>query len=73
MSTNCQSTGSTTVRRRQKDGQCETVPCPPSVVAYNQFMGGVDKCDQLRGYYRVRVKSRKFYDISFGLCSTAAL
>ena len=61
MSTNSQPTGSTTVQRRQKDGQSETVPCPPNVVVYNKFMGGVHKCDQLRGYYRVRVKSRKFY------------
>ena len=65
LSTNCQPTGSTTVMRRQKDGQKESVPCPPNVVAYNKYMGGVDKCDQLRGYYRVRVKSKKCYKYIF--------
>ena len=65
MSTNCQPTGPTTVRRKQKDGQVQSVPCPPNVVAYNKFMGGVDRCDQLRGYYRLRMKSKKFYKYVF--------
>ena len=65
MSTNCQPTGPTTVRRKQKDGQVQSVPCPPNVVAYNKFMGGVDRCDQLRGYYRLRTKSKKFYRYVF--------
>ena len=30
------------------------------IVDYNQFMGGVDKGDQYRKYYHVRVKSRKY-------------
>ena len=65
MSTNCQPTGSTTVRRKQKDGRVDMVPCPPNIVAYNKFMGGVDRSDQLRGYYKVRTKSRKFYKYIF--------
>ena len=65
MSTNSQPTGSTTVQRRQKDGKSQTEPCPPNVVVYNKFMEGVGKCDQLRGYYRVRVKLRKFYRYIF--------
>ena len=30
----------------------EEVPCPESIISYNRFMGGVDRGDQLRGYYR---------------------
>ena len=65
MSTNCQPTGSDTVKRKQKDGRSESVPCPPSVVAYNRFMGGVDRGDQLRGCYRLRTKTKKSYKYIF--------
>ena len=61
MSTNSQPDESATVRRRNRDGSTQQVPCPPSIVAYNRFMGGVDKSDQLRHYYPVRCKTRKFY------------
>ena len=65
MSTNSQPDESTTVRRRNRDGSTQQVPCPPSIVAYNKFMGGVDKSDQLRHYYPVRCKTRKFYRYIF--------
>ena len=32
---------------------------------YNTYMGGVDHNDQLRGYYNVRLKCRKFYKYIF--------
>ena len=32
---------------------------------YNTNMGGVDHNDQLRGYYHVRLKCRKFYKYIF--------
>ena len=54
-----------TVNRRQKDGTALVVECPSSIKMYNQYMGGVDKGDQLRGYYRVRLKSRKNYKYIF--------
>ena len=54
-----------TVRRRQKDGRRIEVPCPLAIQTYNCFMGGVDKNDQLRGYYSVRTKSRKSYKYLF--------
>ena len=51
----------TTVLRRQRDGTRIPIPCPMSVSKYNEKMGAVDTGDQLRGYYRLRTKFRKFY------------
>ena len=65
MSTNCQPNDDATVQRRNRDGTVQQVPCPPSVVAYNRCMGGVDRGDQLRQYYRVRCKTRKSYRYIF--------
>ena len=65
MSTNCQPSDSSTVQRKQKDGNSVEVPCPASIISYNRFMGGVDRGDQLRGYYRCRSRSRKFYKYIF--------
>ena len=65
LSTNTQPTGTGTVLRRQKDGSRIPVPCPEAIISYNEFMGGVDRGDQLRGYYSCRTKSRKFYKYIF--------
>ena len=54
-----------TVLRRQKDGSRLSIPCPMSIVDYNTFMGGVDRGDQVRGYYSCRTKCRKFYKYIF--------
>ena len=53
------------VSRKQKDGTVKLVDCPSTIVAYNKYMGGVDCGDQLQSYYRVRLKSRKFYRYVF--------
>ena len=53
------------VERKQKDGSKVMVPCPDAVVVYNKFMGGVDKGDQLRHYYRIRTKCVKNYKYIF--------
>ena len=50
-----------TVQRRQLDGTRMPVPCPGAVISYNTCMRGVDRGDQLRGYYKSRSKSREFY------------
>ena len=65
MSTNTQPTATGSVLRRQKDGTRTAVPCPEAVISYNSNMGGVDRGDQLRGYYNCRTKSRKFYKYIF--------
>ena len=54
-----------TVLRHQKDGSRIPVPCPQSIIDYNMFMGGVDRGDQVRGYYSCRTKCRKFYKYIF--------
>ena len=56
---------SSTVLRRQKDGTRISVPCPTSIVDYNTFMGGVDRGDQVRGYYSCRTKCKNFYKYNF--------
>ena len=65
ISTTTQPTAVGTVLRRQKDGSRIPVPCPEAIITYNEFMGGVDRGDQLRGYYSCRTKSRKFYKYIF--------
>ena len=61
VSTNSDPSESTQVQHRQKDGTSVAVRCPMSVYLYNKYMSGVDQNDQLRGYYGVRLKGRKFY------------
>ena len=65
ISTNCQPSSCGTVNRKQPDGTSVEEPCPESIISYNKFMGGVDRGDQLHGYYRCRSKSRKFYKYIF--------
>nr|XP_050033781.1 piggyBac transposable element-derived protein 2-like [Dermacentor andersoni] len=45
---------------RKKKERCE-VEQPAIVKAYNTFMGGVDLLDGLMAYYRIFLKSKKFY------------
>lgn len=49
------------VRRRQKDGTLKEISCPKMVYDYNQFMGFVDKADQLRSTYALDRKSKKWW------------
>ena len=65
LSTNSQPTAQHSVLRRKKDGSRVDVPCPDAIVQYNKYMGGVDRNDQLRKYYGVRLKSRKSYKYIF--------
>ena len=57
----------TTVKRRQKDGTRIDVKCPLCIALYNEYMGGVDYNDHLRGSYHVRWKCMKNYKYVFSL------
>jgi hypothetical protein len=65
MSTTTQPSEAGSVLRRQRNGSRIPVSCPGSIISYNLWMGGVDRGDQLRGYYHCRVKSREFYKYIF--------
>ena len=52
LSINAQANAEQNVHRRQRDGTSMNIPCPESVRIYNRLMGGVDRGDQLRGYYQ---------------------
>ena len=51
--------------RKQQDGSTLRVPAPAAIQSYNKWMGGVDQGDQLRKYYQLRLKSKKFYKYIF--------
>ena len=65
LSTNTQPHEQDTVQWRQQDGSRITVCCPSAVAKYQQFMGGVDRNNQLRPNYAVPTKCRKFYRYIF--------
>ena len=65
ISSNSDPTCSETVLRKKRDGTRDKVPCPTSIALYNKYMGGVDRNDQLRGYYHVPIKCRKYYKYIF--------
>ena len=65
ISSNSDPACSETVLRRKRDGTRDKVPCPTSIALYNKDMGGVDRNDQLRGYYHVPIKCRKYYKYIF--------
>ena len=51
MFTNAQPSATASVLRRQKDHTRTPISCPEAVLLYNKCMGGIDRGDQLRGYY----------------------
>ena len=72
----CRSCWTPTVMRKQKGGRWINISCHQAVKIYNRFMGGIDKSDQLRGYYKVSLKSIKNYKyifwFLFDMCITNA-
>ena len=65
LTTNTQPQQHDVVQRREHDGTRSDVPCPVAMALYNMYMGGVDKNDQFRQYYHVRLKCHKFYRYLF--------
>ena len=65
LSTLAQADVTHTAQRRQRDGTKLSVQCTDAVVLHNRYMAGVDKGDQLRQYYRVRIKCCKNYKYIF--------
>ena len=55
-STNAQPLPHNEVARRMKTGEKKIFSCPQNITSYNQYMGGVDKNDQLRQYYHIKLK-----------------
>ena len=72
-STYCQSTPLDNVERKMKNGEKKTFPCPSIITTYNRYMGGVDKNDQLRQFYHVRLKSQKYYKYLFWMLFDVAI
>jgi len=54
-----------TIQRRNQDGSRVDVPCPPLLIDYQQFMRGVDRGDQMVGYYNIARRSRKWWKQCF--------
>ena len=57
------SSGAVSRRTKNPSGQFEVqdVPYPEAISKYNQFMGGVDKSDQLIGYHRIVRQTKKYW------------
>ena len=55
-------------RWKRSERKQVTVPQPHVVKLYNKNMGGVDLFDKLRGHYRIRIRSRKWYWPLFRFC-----
>ena len=64
LSTNAQPQEQEVVQRRD-DGHRVDVPCPEAMPLYQMYMGGVDRNDQLRQYYHVRLKCCKILSLHF--------
>ncbi|XP_057308993.1 piggyBac transposable element-derived protein 3-like [Hydractinia symbiolongicarpus] len=48
-------------RFSKKENKHIEIPCPNLVTIYNKHMGGVDFLDSLLGYYRNKIRSKKWY------------
>ena len=53
------------ITRKEKDGTHTTLQCPTAIVIYNNNMAGVDRGDQVRRYYNLRLKCMKNYKYIF--------
>jgi hypothetical protein len=64
------------VSRRDKDGSRMQISCPLAIVAYNNYMGGVDLSDQKIKYYAIDRKLKRnwmrifFHSLSMSLVNS---
>ena len=65
ISSNSQANETVNINRKKKDGSIISVKCPHAIALYNKYMGGVDLNDQIRKYYHIRLKSKKYYKYLF--------
>ena len=54
-----------TVKRRQANGSRIDIPCPPLLPDYQAFMRGVDRSDQMIGFYNIGRRSKKWWKRAF--------
>ena len=74
LSTNCSpSEPDVTITRRGVGGAETRVQKPKVITDYNENMGGVDLSDQLRSYYPLARKSRKWYRYIFWFLGDVAI
>lgn len=52
--------GSVTRFIKQKKAKAD-IPCPKAISIYNKYMGGVDLLDSMLGFYRIKIRSKKWY------------
>ena len=66
-----------TVKRRNPDETSVDVSSPPPLPDYQQYMKGVDRGDQLVGYYNIGWRSKKwwkkFFHMLYSVCIAECL
>nr|CAI5860068.1 unnamed protein product [Callosobruchus analis] len=45
----------------KKENAHKMIPCPNSVLMYNRYTGGVDPLNSMLGFYRIKIRSKKYY------------
>jgi hypothetical protein len=45
----------------KRENTHKMIPCPKAVTTYNNYMGGVDLQGSMLGYYRIQMRSKKWY------------
>ena len=58
---------------KRKERKRADVPQPNLIKLYNKKMGGVDLFDKMRGLYRIRIRSRKWYWPYFRFCLNGSI
>lgn len=73
VSTTSNPLGDDPIVRRERGGNFREFSCPPPVAAYQNFMGGVDKCMQHRAKNPVGRPSKKYWKFFFNFILELAM